>query len=129
MRSELLQKVSRIVVKLGTGVLTDSGNHPDAAQMKQLVSQLAAQVRAGREVVVVSSGAIGAGMGVLGYARRDRHLLGIGVAFFPVFIVVFYYEWQISLLIKSWIMAGSGAVLLLARWYLSSRSWARELEA
>ena len=56
-------------------------------------------------------------------------ILGIGVAFFPVFIVVFYYEWQISLLIKSWIMAGSGAVLLLARWYLSSRSWSREVEA
>lgn len=69
------------------------------------------------------------GLMVLGYARRDNHLLGIGIAFFPVFIVVFYYEWQISLLIKSWIMAGSGAVLLAARWYLSSRRWAREMEA
>ncbi|MEO8497648.1 MAG: DUF4401 domain-containing protein [Planctomycetota bacterium] len=69
------------------------------------------------------------GLMVLGYARRDKHLMGIGIAFFPVFIVVFYYEWQISLLIKSWIMAGSGALLLAARWYLSSRSWAREVEA
>ena len=66
------------------------------------------------------------GLMVLGYARGDRYLLGIGVAFFPVFIVVFYYEWQISLLVKSWIMAGSGAVLLSARWLLSLRTWAKE---
>jgi glutamate 5-kinase len=70
MRSAVLQQVSRIVVKLGTGVLTDAARQPDLTQMKQLVAQMAALVRAGREVVVVSSGAVGAGMGVLGYARR-----------------------------------------------------------
>lgn len=74
MRSELLKNVSRVVVKLGSGVLTDATRHPDMAQMKQLVAQLAAQVRAGREVVVVSSGAVGAGMGVLGYSRRPTEL-------------------------------------------------------
>ncbi len=66
------------------------------------------------------------GLMVLGYARRDLHLMGIGVIFFPVFIVVFYYDWQISLLVKSWIMAGSGAVLLAARQYLNLRNWAQE---
>jgi glutamate 5-kinase len=70
MRNELLNKVSRIVVKLGTGVLTDKHKHPDEAQLRQLVAQLADQVRAGREVVLVTSGAVGAGMGVLGYSRR-----------------------------------------------------------
>jgi len=74
MRNELLQKISRIVVKLGTGVLTDATRHPDMAQMKQLVAQMAAQVRAGREVVVVSSGAVGAGMAVLGYSRRPTEV-------------------------------------------------------
>ena len=74
MRSELLQNVSRIVVKLGTGVLTDESRHPDQAQMQQLVGQLADQVRAGKEVVVVSSGAVGAGMGVLGYNRRPGEI-------------------------------------------------------
>jgi Domain of unknown function (DUF4401) len=66
------------------------------------------------------------GLMVLGYARRDALLLGIGVAFFPVFIVVFYYELETTLLIKSWIMAASGSVLLAARWYLSRRDWAVE---
>lgn len=70
MRSELLKNVSRIVVKLGTGLLTDRSKHPDEAQLKQLVAQLAAQVRAGRQVVLVTSGAVGAGMGQLGYSRR-----------------------------------------------------------
>ena len=70
MRGESLQHVSRMVVKLGTGVLTDASKHPDETQMTQLVAQVAAQVRAGREVVLVTSGAVGAGMGELGYSRR-----------------------------------------------------------
>ena len=74
MRSGLLKDVSRMVVKLGTGVLTDSRKQPDPAQLEQLVSQIAAQRRAGREVVLVSSGAVGAGMGVLGYDDRPDTL-------------------------------------------------------
>jgi len=69
-----LQQVTRIVVKLGTGVLTDSRKQPDLAQMEQLVGQIVAQRRAGKEVVLVSSGAVGAGMGALGYKRRPSDL-------------------------------------------------------
>src|SRR5438477_11683987 len=74
MRRELLKEVTRIVVKLGTGVLTDSRKQPDLAQMEQLVAQLAEQRRTGKEIVVVSSGAVGAGMGVLGFERRPSEL-------------------------------------------------------
>ena len=74
MRDELLKNVSRIVVKLGTGVLTDSRKQLDPAQMQQLVAQLAAQRQAGREIVLVSSGAVGAGMGALGYEKRPAQL-------------------------------------------------------
>jgi len=70
----LIKDISRLVVKVGTGVLTDARKQPDLAQMEQLVSQLAEQRRAGREVVLVSSGAVGAGMGVLGHARRPQEL-------------------------------------------------------
>ena len=73
-RSELLQQVTRIVVKLGTGVLTDSRKQPDLAQMEQLVAQVVAQRQAGKEVVLVSSGAVGAGMGALGYKKRPSDL-------------------------------------------------------
>ena len=68
------------------------------------------------------------GLMVLGYARRESELTGLGILFFPVFIVIFYFEWKTSLLTKSWILAGSGCVLLAARYYLSHRGWAREVE-
>jgi glutamate 5-kinase len=73
-RTDLLKQISRIVVKLGTGVLTDSRKQLDLAQMEQLVSQVAEQRKAGREVVLVSSGAVGAGMGALGFEKRPAQL-------------------------------------------------------
>jgi glutamate 5-kinase len=71
---ESLKSVSRIVVKLGTGVLTDSRKLIDPAQLEQIVGQVAALRRAGREVVLVTSGAVGAGMGALGYQSRPTEL-------------------------------------------------------
>jgi glutamate 5-kinase len=69
-----LKSVSRVVVKLGTGVLTDSRKLIDPAQLEQLVAQVAALRQAGKEVVLVTSGAVGAGMGALGYENRPANL-------------------------------------------------------
>jgi glutamate 5-kinase len=69
-----LKSVSRLVVKLGTGVLTDSRKLIDPAQLEQIVAQVAALRKAGKEVVVVTSGAVGAGMGALGYKTRPTDL-------------------------------------------------------
>lgn len=74
MRTELLNHAQRLVIKLGTGILTDDRNHPDVSQMKQLVGQITSLKKQGREVVLVSSGAVGAGMGSLGLERRPRDL-------------------------------------------------------
>ena len=74
MQREPLKAATRIVVKLGTGVLTDSRKQPDLAQMEQLVAQMAAQRQAEREIVLVTSGAVGAGMGALGYETRPANL-------------------------------------------------------
>jgi glutamate 5-kinase len=73
-RSEFLKAVSRIVVKLGTGVLTDDRKQIDPAQLEQIVAQVAALRQAGKEVVVVTSGAVGAGMGALGFGARPNDL-------------------------------------------------------
>jgi len=73
-RNALLKEVGRIVIKLGTGVLTDSRKQLDLAQMEQLVAQVAAQRQAGRQMVLVTSGAVGAGMGALGCAKRPAQL-------------------------------------------------------
>jgi glutamate 5-kinase len=70
MRRELLKDATRIVVKLGTGVLTDSRKQPDPEQMERLVAQIAEQRRGGKEIVLVTSGAVGAGMGALGCEKR-----------------------------------------------------------
>lgn len=70
----MLNDISRIVVKLGTGVLTDARKQPDLTQMEQLVAQVAEQRLAGKEIVLVTSGAVGAGMGALGYEKRPNDL-------------------------------------------------------
>jgi glutamate 5-kinase len=74
MGRELLKNITRIVVKLGTGVLTDARKQPDLAQMQGLVNQIAAQRQRGREIVLVTSGAVGAGMGALGHEKRPTEL-------------------------------------------------------
>jgi len=52
--------VNRIVIKLGTGLLTDAQNHLAVAEIKGLVSQIAALHQEKKQIIVVSSGAIGA---------------------------------------------------------------------
>jgi glutamate 5-kinase len=74
MRHEILKSTKRVVAKLGTGVLTDSRKQPDPAQIEQLVAQVAKQRQAGREIVMVTSGAVGAGMGALDLEKRPTEL-------------------------------------------------------
>ncbi|HEY3864235.1 MAG TPA: glutamate 5-kinase [Verrucomicrobiae bacterium] len=69
-----LKNASRIVVKLGTGVLTDSRKQLDLEQIRMLAGQIAAIRAQGKQIVIVSSGAVGAGMGVLGHAKRPAQL-------------------------------------------------------
>jgi len=62
----------RIVAKFGTSLLTGGSNHLDLEAMSGLVAQIAALHRRGCEVLVVSSGAIGAGRSKLGLSRKVR---------------------------------------------------------
>jgi glutamate 5-kinase len=61
---------SRWVVKLGTGILTRPDGHLDPRQFAQIAAQVAGLVRRGHQVVLVSSGAIAAGMTEMGLTRR-----------------------------------------------------------
>ncbi len=72
-RGELTQ-AHRIVVKVGSSSLTDIEGGLDDVRLTALVDVLAAQVGAGREVLLVSSGAIAAGLAPLSLARRPRDL-------------------------------------------------------
>lgn len=74
MERKLPLKVKRIVVKVGTGILTSKNYRLDKAWIKGLVSQLAALINERIEVILVTSGAIGAGMGMLGLSSRPKLL-------------------------------------------------------
>ncbi len=68
-------KLSRIVIKLGTGLLTEpDGAALDAAQFERLCAEIAALIATGAECLVVSSGAVGAGMMVLGLTERSNDM-------------------------------------------------------
>ncbi|RJS47706.1 glutamate 5-kinase [Nocardioides cavernaquae] len=64
----------RIVVKVGSSSLTTAAGGIDPARVRRLVDVLAAVRARGAEVVLVSSGAIAAGLSPLGLARRPRGL-------------------------------------------------------
>ena len=70
----------RIVVKIGSNVLTQADGLPDLDRMEQLVAQVVALKAQGREVIVVSSGAVAAGRSLITVpapadAVRSRQLL------------------------------------------------------
>lgn len=62
----------RIVAKFGTSLLTGGGDHLDQNMMANLVRQLARLHAQGRELVVVTSGAVAAGRHQLGLPKRVR---------------------------------------------------------
>lgn len=63
-----------VVVKVGSSSLTSSAGGLDPARLDALVDALAARSLAGSQVVLVSSGAIAAGLAPLGLTRRPRDL-------------------------------------------------------
>jgi glutamate 5-kinase len=69
-----LATAARIVVKVGSSSLTTLDGMVDDARLGALVDALAAHRQRGAEVVLVSSGAIAAGLEPLGLSRRPRDL-------------------------------------------------------
>jgi glutamate 5-kinase len=58
------EKVKRVVVKIGTNTLAKAGK-VDAVYIRRIAGQIASLLEAGREVVIITSGAIGMGAGHL----------------------------------------------------------------
>jgi len=68
--STVLLNAKRIVVKVGSSLVTNEGRGLDAYAISQWCQQLAVLVKSGREVIMVSSGAIAEGMKRLGWVTR-----------------------------------------------------------
>jgi glutamate 5-kinase len=74
LRQEIAASAKTIVVKVGTRVLTDSDGALDHDRIARLAEELNAIKQSGRKVVLVSSGAVGAGVRQLGLKERPTDL-------------------------------------------------------
>ena len=69
-----VQAARRVVIKVGSSLVTDEGRGLDRAAIAQWAEQIAALRAAGKQVLLVSSGAIAEGMQRLGWVRRPREV-------------------------------------------------------
>jgi glutamate 5-kinase len=67
-----LQAARRIVVKVGTSTLTYPNGKLNFSRIESLVRELADAVNAGKQILLVSSGAVGAGMDRLGWKEKPK---------------------------------------------------------
>lgn len=74
LRQEIATAATTIVVKVGTRVLTGEDGQLDPHRIGQLAEQLHQVIASGRKVALVSSGAVGSGMGRLGMKTRPTDL-------------------------------------------------------
>jgi glutamate 5-kinase len=73
-RHDVLKRVKTLVVKVGTNVLSKDDDRLDGDRIASLAEQLHGICERGVNLVLVSSGAIGAGMGLLGLKERPKDL-------------------------------------------------------
>ena len=71
---EKIAQAQRVVIKIGSALLTNDGQGLDVASIGGWVEQIAQLRIAGKEVVLVSSGSIAAGMKRLGFAVRPTQV-------------------------------------------------------
>ncbi len=69
-----LATTRRVVIKLGTGILTSGVGQLDVGRIEEIAAEVAALKSRGMQVLIVSSGAVGLGMGRLGLAQKPKRL-------------------------------------------------------
>ncbi len=69
-----LQRARRAVIKVGSSLVTNEGRGLDVAAIARWAQQIAYLRSAGKQIVVVSSGAIAEGMKRLGWSRRPQQI-------------------------------------------------------
>lgn len=74
LRRKKVANAARVVVKFGSAALSDDSGHLAEARIRAWCQVVAQERKSGREVVIVSSGAVAAGMAALGWQRRPTGL-------------------------------------------------------
>jgi glutamate 5-kinase len=72
LRQEAIQDIKRIVVKVGSSTLTHQNGLLNFNRIESLVRQLSDMRNSGKEVILVSSGAVAAGIGKLGLRSKPK---------------------------------------------------------
>ena len=73
----LFENADRAVIKLGSNLLIDGSGGGNTQRIAAICRQIHLLHEKGIQVIIVSSGAIGLGMGKLGYKRRPRNLASL----------------------------------------------------
>ncbi|GDX91393.1 glutamate 5-kinase [Planctomycetia bacterium] len=73
-QQDAFQASRTVIVKIGTNVLTTDADRLDIPRIQCIADQIHRIQQTGRRVVLVSSGAVGAGIGILGLNRRPESL-------------------------------------------------------
>lgn len=79
-RQEIMTAADLVVVKVGTRVLASSDGTLNRERVAAIANQLAKLCEAGKKCVLVSSGAVGAGLGRLGWKQRPTDLARLQAA-------------------------------------------------
>jgi len=74
LRREVIETAKTLIVKIGTNVLASEDDSLDVDRIADLAEQIHHVRESGLQVVVVSSGAVGAGLGLLALGKRPRDL-------------------------------------------------------
>jgi len=77
LRREIAAQATTMVVKVGTRILTRCDGKLSEDRISQLAEELHQVLASGRKVALVSSGAVGAGMGRLGLSQRPTDLASL----------------------------------------------------
>ena len=73
-REDILGDIKKVVVKVGTSTLTKEDGSLNISKIKEIVKEISNLVDKGYEMVLVTSGAVGAGMGQLGLTEKPKAL-------------------------------------------------------
>lgn len=79
-KKKILSRAEKVVVKVGSSVLADQGGRLNLARMKEVVSQIAWLIKQDKKCVLVTSGAIAAGVERLGLRSRPRDMSSLQAA-------------------------------------------------
>ncbi|MDD5435335.1 MAG: glutamate 5-kinase, partial [Nitrospira sp.] len=73
-RISALKDIKRIVIKIGSRVLASTGSGLNSLRIKRIAREVVELHQKGFEIVIVSSGAVVAGMKELGLTKRPREI-------------------------------------------------------